>query len=1511
MKNFKKIISMVLALVMIIGILPISSLQVYALDKSDSSTELENLYAKVTDRSPSGWQRKDCDPKFDPATKRYTIAVEQNYTDIYFYIGWAKDGQTFEVKMNGNPLTLANAANGFTTDTKSLKEGSTEFAFKVTSKDKTKSDTYYVTVIKGDVANLKKITVKNGTANKTMAFAGDYINIDADPAPAGKVFKIWQSDKNDIRFTRIADASTGFTMPDRDVTVEAIYKTDPETSAELDDIVAKVKKSTTTWETKNLNPVYDRETKSYTLTVDKDYNTAYFYLAWDDKDQTIVAKKDGVNLKLDPPLSSGYETIATDLTNLETVFTFEVTSKDKKNTNTYTVNVKRGNATDLYNVDVVNGTAKPNPAYVGDIVYIDADTAPAGKVFDYWQKDGNDITILNPTEVSTRFKMPARNVKVEAIYKIDPAVSAELKDIKAYVSGPGIAWDTFSITPNYDRATKEYTLAIPNKYNVIYFFLAWDDEGQKIVAKKDGVDLGLEDKLSSGYNTKNAGFTDNASVYTFEVTSKDGKNTNTYKVTVTREASPLTPVNIPTANTNLVYNENPQIGVNEGTGYKLTDNTATNAGTYTAKATLEPGYKWSDGSTEVKEITWTIAKARPTYTEPTNLTGKKGEKLSTVALPAQFKWKNGDLTLDTVGDNTYYATFTPADTKNYEVIDVDLTVKVEDEVKLTNIKIKALIGSGWQYLDPPLPYNENTKEYTLELDNKMDNIQIELTCDTSKLKATLKQKGIEDAIRLDDKGTYYISAPIHMWEERIEEFTIELSKGGIVVDTYVLKIKRKGNNFIEIEEPTVTASFVYDGTEKVAIQDGTGYTLLNHKHRNAGDYLARVTLKPGYTWKKHGVTVLTYDWKIEKADPTYTVPTGLKGQKGAKLSTVTLPSGFTWVDGEEVLDTAGEMTFKAKFTPADTKNYNVVEVDVKVMVEDNTTPPPVPTNPVKPTVKKPKNFTYDGTEKQVTLINFDEGTMTLSGDVKKTDAGSYTLYISSKTGTWSDGSTDAMEVEWEIRKAKVEGTVNVTPITEDGKTIQDVVSTPNFTFNGQKVDGTIVWIAPDFTALPLTTEVVYQQSYTWLFKPTSGNFNQVSGTAVIYPTKAGQETVIDVPVANQNLTYNGTEQIGVNEGTGYTLTNSTATNAGNYTATATLDAGYKWSDDTKEVKNIPFEIRKAVPSFTAPTNLTGKKGSALSTVTLPSDFAWVDGTKILDKVGDIEFVAVYTPQDTENYESVNVVLTVKVEENITPPTPMTYTVSFDGNSGGGAMSSATVNAGDIYKLPACTFTPPVGKEFKAWEVNGDEKTAGTDITINADTVLIAVWKDKSVTPPTPPTPPTPSIPDVMPLPFGPGYNPFWMIYFGPVGQVESKHITKVTTKVTLTIDSKIMEKSVNGIEEKITMDVAPFIIDGRTMLPIRFVAEALGFNVQWINETRTVLLTDKDNVITIPVDTNKIVVNGKVYESDVKPVIKNGRTMLPIANIARALGLKDGTEILWDEVSRKVTIIREQVIDNR
>ena len=204
------------------------------------------------------------------------------------------------------------------------------------------------------------------------------------------------------------------------------------------------------------------------------------------------------------------------------------------------------------------------------------------------------------------------------------------------------------------------------------------------------------------------------------------------------------------------------------------------------------------------------------------------------------------------------------------------------------------------------------------------------------------------------------------------------------------------------------------------------------------------------------------------------------------------------------------------------------------------------------------------------------------------------------------------------------------------------------------------------------------------------------------------------------------------------------------------------------------------------------------------------------------------------------------------------------------------------KAPATTSK--AGYEFDKWDPALDKSTA-----INKDITVKAYFKKESQPTPAPkPNPPieykrdhTPSIPVI----------------------VNVAKTMKLSVK--LIIGSKEMIKSVDGVEEKIMMDVAPFIENGRTMLPIRFVAEALGFNVKWDKDSRTVILIDKENVVKIPVDTNKIIVNEKEYTSDVKPVIKNDRTMLAIANIARALGLKDGKDIHWNENTKEVIITRE------
>ena len=128
----------------------------------------------------------------------------------------------------------------------------------------------------------------------------------------------------------------------------------------------------------------------------------------------------------------------------------------------------------------------------------------------------------------------------------------------------------------------------------------------------------------------------------------------------------------------------------------------------------------------------------------------------------------------------------------------------------------------------------------------------------------------------------------------------------------------------------------------------------------------------------------------------------------------------------------------------------------------------------------------------------------------------------------------------------------------------------------------------------------------------------------------------------------------------------------------------------------------------------------------------------------------------------------------------------------------------------------------------------------------------------------------------------------------------------MTIGSKKLTRIINGLVQETTMDVAAYIEHDRTYIPLRFVGEALGFEVSWDNANRTAILKNRDKVVKVPVDTNIFYVNGVKYESDVKSVIKNDRTMIPVGNFARAIGLKDGEGIVWDGAKKEVRI--KQVI---
>lgn len=110
---------------------------------------------------------------------------------------------------------------------------------------------------------------------------------------------------------------------------------------------------------------------------------------------------------------------------------------------------------------------------------------------------------------------------------------------------------------------------------------------------------------------------------------------------------------------------------------------------------------------------------------------------------------------------------------------------------------------------------------------------------------------------------------------------------------------------------------------------------------------------------------------------------------------------------------------------------------------------------------------------------------------------------------------------------------------------------------------------------------------------------------------------------------------------------------------------------------------------------------------------------------------------------------------------------------------------------------------------------------------------------------------------------------------------------------------VNG--ETRTAEVAPYVENGRTYLPVRYVAEALGVtpaNILFDKATSMVTLIKGDRVVQLKLKTNQLTINGSTINMDVKAVTKANRTVLPIAWVGKAL---DAT-VMYDAAAKTVTV---------
>lgn len=104
--------------------------------------------------------------------------------------------------------------------------------------------------------------------------------------------------------------------------------------------------------------------------------------------------------------------------------------------------------------------------------------------------------------------------------------------------------------------------------------------------------------------------------------------------------------------------------------------------------------------------------------------------------------------------------------------------------------------------------------------------------------------------------------------------------------------------------------------------------------------------------------------------------------------------------------------------------------------------------------------------------------------------------------------------------------------------------------------------------------------------------------------------------------------------------------------------------------------------------------------------------------------------------------------------------------------------------------------------------------------------------------------------------------------------------------------------EKIEFDQIPVIEEGRTLVPLRAIFEAIGAEVDWDGNTKTVTAKKDGTEISLTIDDKTAVKNGEKVELDVPAKIVNGRTLVPVRFIADCFGV----DVDWDGVMQKVSL---------
>ena len=303
------------------------------------------------------------------------------------------------------------------------------------------------------------------------------------------------------------------------------------------------------------------------------------------------------------------------------------------------------------------------------------------------------------------------------------------------------------------------------------------------------------------------------------------------------------------------------------------------------------------------------------------------------------------------------------------------------------------------------------------------------------------------------------------------------------------------------------------------------------------------------------------------------------------ITSITIPAGVTGIGGDafacDTLDTVYYVGTQGQWNGmSDRDSYWAGGRDIDVVFVDGAADVPAG-----------KTIIYNGAEQ--TGVEAGEG-YTLTGMTSATDAGSYTATAALANGyVWTDGTTADKTIVWRIGyKAVIPAGKN---LIYDGTEQTGVEDGEGYTLTGT----TSATETGSYTAT-----AALENGYVWADRTTGDK---------TFVWRIGYEAAVP---AGKNLTYNGTEQTGVEDGEGYILTGTTsATKAGSYKPTAILIDGYVWADGTIGPKTVLWKIKKATVKVAVPAGKTFTyNGKARTGVAAGNNYT-LSGTRKATKAG--------------------------------------------------------------------------------------------------------------------------------------------------------------------------------------------------------------------------------------------------------------------------------------------------------